>query len=240
MNPLPESPFGALQQVVQANQALIDSFLRDLPTSGLGNLAGVMQALTAGGPAQIDKLRALEERLYRQQLSLWQQLLFGNAEAVPAPDTIGDRRFDAPEWRELPFFRYLYQSYRLNAQFLIELGEIAELDPQARRRMQFLLRQFSDAIAPTNFAATNPEVIRLAAQSHGESLALGMKLMAGDVQRGRISMTDEAAFEIGRNLAVTPGSVVLENEAMQLIQYAPATAQVHARPLLIVPPFINK
>ena len=240
MNPPPESPFGTLQQITQANQALIDNFLRDLPTSGLGNLAGVMQALTAGGPAQVDKLRVLEERLYRQQLTLWQQLLGGTPDAVPAADSAGDRRFDAPEWRELPFFRYLHQAYRLNAQFLIELGEIAELDPRTRRRLQFLLRQFSDAIAPTNFAATNPEVIRLAAQSHGESLAQGMKLMAGDVARGRISMTDEAAFEVGRNLAVTPGSVVLENAVMQLIQYAPATAQVHARPLLIVPPFINK
>lgn len=240
MNPPPDSPFDALQQIVQANQALIENFLRDLPASGAGNPGGLMQALVRGGPAQMDKLRALQERFYRRQLALWQQVLGGAADAIPGADTTGDHRFDAPEWRDLPFFRYLLQAYRLNTRFLTELGEIADLDPQARRRLQYLLRQFADAIAPTNFAATNPEVIRLAAASQGESLAQGLKLLAADLARGRISMSDEAAFEVGRNLAVTPGSVVLENTVMQLIQYAPTTAQVHARPLLIVPPFINK
>ena len=95
-------------------------------------------------------------------------------------------------------------------------------------------------MAPNNYAATNPEVIKLAAETRGESLAQGMKLLAGDVARGRISMTDEQAFEVGRNLAITPGSVVFENEVMQLIQYAPATPNVYEYPLLIVPPFINK
>ena len=98
----------------------------------------------------------------------------------------------------------------------------------------------ADAMSPNNYAATNPEIIKLAAETGGESLAQGIKLLAGDVARGRISMTDEQAFEVGRDLAITPGSVVFENEVMQLIQYAAATAQVYEYPLLIVPPFINK
>jgi polyhydroxyalkanoate synthase len=169
---------------------------------------------------------------------LWSRIAEG-AQAA-AEDDAGDPRFDAPEWRELPFFRYLREAYRLNARFLLQLGELAELEPHAKRRLQFVMRQFADAIAPTNYAGTNPEVIKLAAESGGDSLAQGMKLLAGDLARGRISMTDESAFEIGRNVAATPGAVVLENEVMQLIQYAPATGQVYERPLLILPPFINK
>jgi polyhydroxyalkanoate synthase len=132
------------------------------------------------------------------------------------------------------------QAYLLNARFLREIGDLADLEPLAKRRLQFQLRQLADAMSPTNYAATNPEVIKLAAQTGGESLAQGMKLLAGDVARGRISMTDEQAFEVGHNLAVTPGAVVFENEVMQLIQYSPTTANVYEYPLLLVPPFINK
>jgi polyhydroxyalkanoate synthase len=128
----------------------------------------------------------------------------------------------------------------VNAKFLRELGELADLDPPAKRRLSYQLRQLNDSLSPANYATTNPEVIKRAAQTGGESLAQGMKLLGGDIARGRISMTDEQAFEVGRNLAVTPGSVVLENEVMQLIHYAPSTPTVYERPLLIVPPFINK
>ena len=106
--------------------------------------------------------------------------------------------------------------------------------------MQFLTRQYVDALAPSNFAATNPEFIQTAIETRGESITQGIKNLISDMEKGRISMTDDSAFEIGRNLATTPGSVIYENPLMQLIQYAPLTEQVHKTPLLIVPPCINK
>ena len=106
--------------------------------------------------------------------------------------------------------------------------------------MDFFTRQLIDAAAPSNFAATNPEVIKLAAASNGESLRRGLELLGDDQRKNRITQCDEAAFEVGRNIAVTPGAVVFENELMQLIQYRPQTASVHARPLVMVPPCINK
>ena len=233
-----KSPGDAMQELARANASTLGKLLRDLPTAGIGDVAALMRALATADDRQLEKLRALEEKFYRDHLSLWRQLgVPRSGAAMPAAE--GDGRFEAPEWK-LPFFQYLQQAYLLNARLLLDLGELAELDPQAKRRLQFQLRQLTDAMSPNNYPATNPEVIKLAAQTGGESLAHGMKLLAGDVARGRISMTDEQAFEVGRNLAITPGAVIFENEVMQLIQYAPATAQVYEYPLLIVPPFINK
>ena len=233
-------PPGAYQELAKANQALVEDFLRQLPSSGRFEFTELMRTLALGSDVQREKLRLLQECLYREHLALWGSLLGGSNDIGREAAAAGDHRFDAPEWSEMPFFRYLRQAYLLNARFLDDMGELAELDGHAKRRLQFVLRQFADAIAPTNFAATNPEVIKLASESGGKSLSQGMKLLAADLARGRISMTDERAFEVGRNLAVTPGAVVFENEVMQLIQYAPSADQVFERPLLIVPPFINK
>jgi polyhydroxyalkanoate synthase len=118
--------------------------------------------------------------------------------------------------------------------------EAAEVDARAKHRLRFFTRQYIDAMSPANFAATNPDAIKAALETDGASIAAGVRNLAADVEKGRISMTDESAFEVGRNVAVSPGAVVFENELIQLIQYAPATATVYARPLLIVPPCINK
>ncbi len=228
----------AFEELARANQALVGDFLARLPSSGTPDFAALARQFALGSASQREKFLRLEEDFYRGHRLLWSHIAEGSQAADE--DDARDPRFDAPEWRELPFFRYLRQAYRLNVRYLLQLGELAELEPHAKRRMQFVLRQFADAIAPTNYAATNPEVIKLAAESGGESLARGMKLLAGDLAQGRISMTDARAFEVGRNVAVTPGSVVLENDVMQLIQYSPATSRVYERPLLILPPFINK
>ncbi|MFL6582099.1 MAG: PHA/PHB synthase family protein [Burkholderiales bacterium] len=231
------SPDQALQEITSANAALLEKFLRDLP-SGNADMTALLRAFTHADNGQLAKLQALQTALYHGHLSLWHQLATpGNNGASFAGKSVDPS--DAPEW-QLPFFQYLQQAYVLNAQFLTEVGELAHLEPHAKRRLQFQLRQLIDAMSPKNTAATNPEVIKLAAQTGGGSLAQGMKLLAGDIGRGRISMTDEQAFEVGRNLAITPGAVVYENEVMQLIQYAPATQETYEYPLLIVPPFINK
>ena len=123
---------------------------------------------------------------------------------------------------------------------LKELVEAAALDPQAKERARFAARQWIDAMCPANFPATNPEALREAFATRGESLTRGLANLLGDVHKRRISQTNETAFDVGRNLAVTPGDVVFENELIQLIQYQPTTAQVAARPLVMIPPCINK
>src|SRR5882724_11836448 len=233
-----KTPGEVLHEINRANAGMVEKLFRDAPAAGTADVAALTRIFATADGRQLEKLRALEEKFYRDHFSLWGQMAAPDEGSTVAAAK-GDNRFEAAEW-QLPFFRYVQQAYLLNARFLRELGELAELEPQAKRRLQYQLRQLADAMSPNNFAATNPEVIKLAAETGGASLAQGMKLLAGDVARGRISMTDEQAFEVGRNLALTPGSVVFENEVMQLIQYVPATPQVYAHPLLIVPPFINK
>ncbi len=152
----------------------------------------------------------------------------------------GDKRFAGRAWRDSFFHDYLRQSYQLNSRFLSDLVETAELEERAKHRLRFYTRQLIDAMSPANFAASNPEALKLALDTNGESLHAGIRHLIEDVEQGRVSMTDESAFEVGRNLAVTPGQVVFENELIQLIQYTPATAKVRALPLLMVPPCINK
>jgi polyhydroxyalkanoate synthase len=156
---------------------------------------------------------------------------------LPGP---GDRRFAAREWDELPYFALLKQSYLLGSEYVRRLAALAPLPERERRRLEFVLRQAIDALAPTNFPATNPEAIRRALATDGASLVHGFANLLGDIGKGRISMSDERAFAVGANLAATPGHVVYRNALVELIQYAPTTARVHRRPLVVVPPCINK
>ena len=152
----------------------------------------------------------------------------------------GDRRFASEEWKKSPYHEFLKQSYLVNARFVNDLIERASLDDRTRARMRFFARQILDALSPSNYLASNPQVIRRAMETGGDSVATGVRNLLEDLGKGRISMSDEQAFEVGRNLAITPGSVVFENELLQLIQYQPLTETVGARPLVLFPPSINK
>jgi polyhydroxyalkanoate synthase len=185
------------------------------------------------------RVGAIQAAYYEKQTQLWSALLAGRQEPVASAQP-GDRRFAAKAWRENPYYDYLRQSYLLASRYVEDLVEAAQLAPEAKERTRFAARQWVDAMSPANFAATNPEAMLQALESGGESITRGLGNLIGDAQKGRISQTDESAFEVGRNLAVTPGEVVYENELIQLIQYAPATPEVAARPLVIVPPCINK
>src|SRR5207302_1974862 len=129
--------------------------------------------------------------------------------AIAPPDR-NERRFSSAEWQRIPSFDYLRQSYLINSRFLSDWIEALEAEPRAKRRLRFIARQFSDAMSPANFAATNPEALKLALETGGESLAQGIRLLLEDVHRGRISTTDESMFEVGKNLAVTEGAVIFE------------------------------
>lgn len=201
------------------------------------------QALTRAFATDPQKLHSLQSRYVEAQMDLWRSMVAAAAPAAPAaPATAprADPRFRAPEWRELPWFDYLRRSYELASRWVEEVIDAMPLDASELRRVRFFGRQFVDAASPTNFAFTNPEVIRLAMQTGGQSLAQGLANLRSDIDRGRLAMSDESAFALGRNLALTPGAVVFQNDLIQLLQYAPATRQVHQRPLLVVPPFINK
>jgi polyhydroxyalkanoate synthase len=176
----------------------------------------------------------------QQQLQLWGRMLASGAAAEPvvAPDR-GDRRFNAEAWRDNPGYSFLKQSYLLNSRLLSELVEAADLDPPTKHRVRFYTRQFIDAMSPANYAATNPDVIKAANDTKGQSLQAGMQNLLADLRKGGLTITDENAFEIGKNVAVSAGSVIFENELFQLIQYAPLTDKVASRPLVIVPPCIK-
>ncbi len=181
---------------------------------------------------------------YKQQMDLWLNMLGGQVRGADRRTEVrpgsADRRFNAPEWEQYPLFGYIKQYYLLTSQWLTDLVEGAELEHDAKERALFFTKQFIDALSPTNFPLTNPEVIKLALETNGQSLAEGLKNLAEDMEKGHISLTDESLFEVGRNVAVTPGQVVFENELIQLIQYTPTAEQVYERPLLVIPPAVNK
>ncbi len=182
-----------------------------------------------------------QSQFYQDQLSMWAKFCDQNGAAVEAENKKPvDRRFADPDWEKNPFFSYLKQSYQSVSKQLFEFVSKSNMDEETKFRMEFFMRQYLDAIAPSNFALTNPEVIKTMIDTHGKSLADGMRNMVEDAKNGYITMTDESQFEVGKNLATTPGAVVFKNELIELVQYTPTTEKVYEIPLLIVPPCINK
>jgi polyhydroxyalkanoate synthase len=197
-----------------------------------------------------DPQRALDLQLNlgRSYLDLWataaKRMAGEKTEPVVQPGP-KDKRFADPEWSSNPFFDFLKQAYLLTVGWANHLVQCADgLDPVTLQKADFYVRQIVNAIAPSNFVLTNPELLRETVATNAENLARGMHMLAEDIAAGggelRIRQTDTGSFEVGRDLAVTPGKVVFQNDLIQLIQYAPATATVLQRPILIVPPWINK
>ncbi|MCB2109054.1 MAG: alpha/beta fold hydrolase, partial [Rhodobacteraceae bacterium] len=186
--------------------------------------------------------------LWRGYMDLWRnttlRMMGHEADPVVQPDA-GDRRFKDDEWSQNLVFDFIKQSYLLTSNWMQStVKNVDGLDAQTHRKVDFFTKQFADAIAPTNFAMTNPEVLRATYESKGENLVKGLQNLLDDLDKGkgrlRISMTDETAFKVGENVAVTPGKVVFQNDLLQLIQYMPATEQVYETPVMIMPPWINK
>jgi polyhydroxyalkanoate synthase subunit PhaC len=191
---------------------------------------------------------AAQTALTKQFVDLWastlQRLQGEQAPPVAAPDA-ADKRFADAAWRDNPYFNFIKQAYVLTTRWADDLVKHAdELEPHDREKAQFYLRQVSAALSPSNFLATNPELLRTTLAESGENLVRGLKMLAEDIDAGhgnlRIRQSDARAFKLGVNLATTPGKVIFRNELMELIQYEPTTPTVYKRPLLIVPPWINK
>ncbi len=186
---------------------------------------------------------------YQQMMTLWQttsRRLQGETVAPLVESPPSDKRFKDDQWQENPYFDFLKQSYLLSVNSVMACVEQAkaQMDAKTAAKVDFYIRQYLDAMSPTNFPHTNPQVLKAAMESGGENLLKGLENMLEDMARGRgelrIRMTDLEAFKLGENIAVTPGKVVFETELMQLLQYTPTTEQAYQRPLLVVPPWINK
>jgi polyhydroxyalkanoate synthase len=193
------------------------------------------------------KLAEAGLKMWHDYFQLWQtsmRRLAGEQAAAVAEPAKGDTRFKDDLWQNW-VFDYIKQSYLIAAQNIQKtVGDVEGLDPQTARKVRFFTRQYVDALAPTNFVLTNPEVLKATLDSGGRNLLDGLNNLLHDLDRGHgqlaISMTDYEAFKLGENMATTPGKVVFQNDLMQLIQYQPTTAEVYRTPLLIVPPWINK
>jgi polyhydroxyalkanoate synthase subunit PhaC len=195
------------------------------------------------------RLAETQMKLWQDYYSLWQHSMMrmmGQGSAPVVEASRGDRRFRHDDWQNNFLYDYIKQSYLIAARHLHgKLAVVAGLDDQTAKKVDFYTRQYIDALAPSNFVLTNPEVMRETVASGGQNLIRGFSNLLDDLLRGegkqlRLKMTDERAFKLGENIAVTPGKVVYQNDLMQLIQYTPTTAKVYKRPLLIIPPWINK
>jgi polyhydroxyalkanoate synthase len=241
-----------MADVAERSQRIVADFLkRQADTPGeadplhIGNAFLDMTSRIMANPA---RLMQAQIGFWQDYLTLWQHTA-RRMMGEPASDVIAedqkDKRFKHEAWRENEVFDFIRQSYLLSARYMQRLVHDAEgLDEKTAQKVDFYTRQFVDAMSPTNFALTNPEVLRRTAETGGENLLKGLSNLLTDLERGqgnlRIRMTDESKFKVGENIAVTPGKIVYQNDLMQLIQYTPTTEKVLKRPLLIMPPWINK
>jgi polyhydroxyalkanoate synthase subunit PhaC len=243
-----------MARIAEKSRELVAEFLqRQAPEKGVGMASPL--AIGAAFLEMTARMMSDPSRLVQAQLSLWndyltlwqrttQRFLSGTTEPVIEPPA-GDRRFRDAAWTDNTLFDFIKQSYLLTARWLQgTVRDVEGIDERTARKIDFYTRQFVDAIAPSNFLMTNPEALRATIESRGENLLNGLKNLLDDLERGKgrlaIKMTDMEAFRIGENIAVTPGKVVYQNDLMQLIQYEPTTEKVKRRPLLIMPPWINK
>jgi len=222
------SPFSAASEVTEAAKTVTDIF-----------------RIWMTDPA---KLAEAQGALMRSYADLWgnslRRMMGEDVEPIAEPDP-SDNRFKDPEWSSNPYFDFWKQAYLLTTQWAEDVLQQTEgLDERTRQKADFYFRQLSSAFSPSNFPMTNPEVVRETLATNAQNLVQGMTHLVNDMERSgdllKISQTDTAAFEVGRNLAVTPGKIVFQNDIFQLIQYAPTTDKVHEVPLLVVPPWINK
>jgi polyhydroxyalkanoate synthase len=220
---------------------------RTAPAAAPGNaeafgkaLTGMLQA-TAGLKVAPSAMSALQAEYLKEACTLWNgavERFAGQVEGQLPP--LGDRRFAAGDWAANPASALTAQTYLLNARTLLKMADALEGDEKTRARVRFAVQQWIDAASPSNYLALNPEAQRKALDTKGQSISQGLMQLWHDVQQGHVSQTDESVFEVGRNVATSEGAVVFENELFQLIEYKPLTAKVHERPMLFVPPCINK
>src|SRR3954462_3860370 len=253
-NPEPEQLAKVLHEVAERSSKILGDFAasqKESLSAAVRDKMGIAKAFMdlygrmAADPALmasvsmnwwIDSMRVWQ--------SSWMKMLGVQQDAVAEPAK-GDWRFKDEDWTKNFLFDYIKQSYLVAARHIQEaVSSVHGLPEESEKKVAFFTRQYVDALAPSNFLLTNPQVLRETLASGGQNLVRGLNNLLADIEKGngqlRISMTDESAFQLGRNVATSPGKVVHQTELMQLIQYQPITSQVYKRPLVIIPPWINK
>ncbi len=245
--PAVPQPIEAFQQWTElagrGQQMMLEFWSKEpgnLPSPDPMGAVATWQRASAAALADPQRLFDLQNRYMTDAMQLWLSFLKPDATKV-ATTNVKDKRFAGDAWHTAPAFDFIRQSYLLASNYMMEGSKgIEGLEPHEKAKAQFLVKQFIDAMSPSNFALTNPEVLQKTVETGGSNLLKGLEHLLDDLKSGRMKMTDESAFEVGRNVAVTPGKVVFENRLFQLIQYSPTTADVFTTPLLIFPPWINK
>ena len=239
--------------VIGQCQKLLGDYLKhqaDSPAQTIDplNVGGAFSALLSRMMAHPRKLIEAQLGLWQDYMNLWhstaRRIMGETVQPVIAPQP-GDKRFKYSAWDDNEIFDFIKQSYLLTTKWLqTTVADVEGLDPDSRKKVEFYTKQFADAIAPTNFLITNPEVLRTTIAENGKNLVRGLSNVLEDLERGKgklnIRQTDLGAFEVGRNIAISPGKVVFRNELIELLQYEPTTETVFKTPLLIFPPWINK
>jgi polyhydroxyalkanoate synthase len=213
------------------------------PEAAVEKVAASWPGMSAFGAfADPAKVMQMQSELWSEGLSIWQRTLGGYSERTALEEKADkDRRFSAKAWQDNPLYDTIRQTYLLISDRLLgSVDAIEGVDGATREKIRFATRAFVDAMSPSNFALTNPQVIERAIETKGESLLHGLEHMLNDLEKGQLSHVDRAAFEVGTNIATTPGKVIKQTDLYQLIQYAPATGTVLAVPLIIFPPWINR
>jgi polyhydroxyalkanoate synthase len=253
--PDPEVVGRTMADVAERSQRIVGDWLKRQAEGETGDNGADAMNIGRAFMEMTTKLMADPAALMRAQIGFWQDTMtlwqnttrrimgFDAPQTTDAPGT--DRRFKDNAWKDIEVFDFIKQSYLLSARYIQEtVGQVEGLEPKTAQKVDFYTRQFIDAMSPSNFVMTNPEVLRKTAETGGENLLKGLSNLLGDLERGKgqlkIKMTDTDAFSVGGNIGVSPGKVVFQNNLMQLIQYNPSTDKVLKRPLLIGPPWINK
>jgi len=248
--PDPKQSAKVFAEVAERSSRLMAEFLqRQAGGHGVAysdefGIARAFMDLSARMLANPWKLAEMQAKMLWDHAALWQSTLLrmlGKDVARVAEPAEGDNRFRDGDWQDQFLFDYIKQSYLIAARHMHDaVSSVEGLPEETQKKVNFYTRQYIDALSPSNFALTNPQVLRETLQSGGQNLLNGLNNLLADIERGGIRMADEKAFKVGVNVATTPGKVVLQNDLMQLIQYAPSTDTVSRRPLLIMPPWINK
>ncbi|MEP4190666.1 MAG: class I poly(R)-hydroxyalkanoic acid synthase, partial [Sneathiella sp.] len=241
-----------LARITQQSQDLMTEFYNSQKNAEFDpdplNIGGAFLDLTTKMTADPSKLINAQAALWQGYMDIWRNMAHAasgeKADPVISPEK-GDKRFRSEEWSKNQIFDYIKQTYLLTSKWVNDtVADVEGLDDQARHKVDFYTKQYTDALSPTNFFWSNPDVLKYTMETKGENLVHGLENLLEDLKKGKGQlnprMVPDGIFEVGKNIAVTPGKVIYQNDMMQLLQFAPTTDKVYKKPLLITPPWINK